>query len=185
MRYLIGVILAILIIIFVIIKLLGGGGSNPPSNVSRNLVTYATTDTTMRYTVDSPVQANETHRQIVITVGQNQATLSVLKGYQGEVVRTKSYDNNSDAYANFLLALQRTGGYTLGDNNPDLQDDRGYCANGERFNYDIVNGDGSRIQHYWSTSCKQKTFKGDISAVQELFQNQIPDYDTLTNDVQL
>lgn len=181
MRYLIGVILAILIIIFVIIKLLSGGGN--PESTKKSLLDYADTDTTVRYVIDTPVQASAEHRQIVITVGKDVANLSVLKGYQGEVINSKNYDNNRDAYANFLLGLQRSGGYTQGNDSKSTLDERGYCATGDRYSYDIVDGNGNRIQHYWSTSCGPKTFKGKPGIVRELFREQIPDYDQLTQDI--
>jgi hypothetical protein len=55
MRYLIGVILAIVVIIFVIIKLLSGGGSDTTKQAP-DLISYANTDTSVRYTIDNPVQ---------------------------------------------------------------------------------------------------------------------------------
>lgn len=184
MKYLIGIVVAILIIIFVIIKLLSGG-SDQPMTKAQPLLHYANTNTLVRYTIDNPVQSNETHNDIIITVGKDQATLTVTQGYQGTVVRTQSYDNNQNAYANFLAALERTGGYTLGDTNKDTQDERGYCATGNRYSYDIVDGSGNLTQHLWATSCKQKTFKGSIDLVDRLFRDQIPDFNSLTNDVNI
>jgi hypothetical protein len=184
MRYLIGLVIFIFLVIFVIIKLLGGGGSEkkdlPPS-----LSTYANSSTTMRYTIDNPTQASETHRDVIIEVGSDVSTITVTKGYEGEVIRTASYPMNPNAYADFLLALERTGSYTVGNTDEKFKDERGYCATGNRYSYDIVDGNGSAIQHFWSTSCKQKTFRGDVKAVGRLFKAQIPDYDDLTKDVDL
>lgn len=182
MKYLIGIVVAILIIIFVIIKLLSGGSSQPATE-ARHLLQYAKTDTVVRYTIDNPVQANDSHKDIIVTVGKDQATLTVTQGYEGTVVRSKSYDNNENAYATLLAALERSGGYTLGNTDKDLQDERGYCATGDRYDYDIIDGSGNRIQHLWSTSCKDKTFKGNIDIVNNLFRAQIPDFDSLTSDV--
>jgi hypothetical protein len=81
------------------------------------------------------------------------------------------------------LALQHSGGYTLGNNDPALRDERGYCATGNRYSYDIVSGDGDRLQHYWSTSCSQKTFKGLPEIVRNLFTAQIPNFDDYTADI--
>jgi hypothetical protein len=184
MKYLIGLLLAIFVIIFVIIKLLSGG-SDTPKNAPRQLSSYANTDTTVRYVIDNPVQSNDGHRDIIVTVGRDQATLTITKGYQGEVISSKSYNNNEESYRNFLMALDRTAGYTLGDNSNLLKDERGYCGVGERFSYDIVDGSGSEIQHLWSTSCKQKTYKGNVGVTSQLFELQIPDYDNLVSDVVL
>jgi hypothetical protein len=182
MRYLIGLVVFILLVIFVIIKLLSGGSSDktelPPS-----LASYANTSTTVRYTIDNPTQASETHRDIIIEVGSNVATLTVTKGYEGEIVRTQSYNMNSNAYADFLLALDRSGGYTLGNTDKKVADERGYCATGNRYIYEIIDGSGNKVQHLWSTSCKEKTFKGLPKVVNELFEKQIPNFGDLVDDV--
>jgi hypothetical protein len=185
MRYLIGLLLAIFVIIFVIIKLLSGGGSDTPKNAPPQLSSYANTDTTVRYVIDNPVQSNDGHRDVIVSVGRDQATLTITKGYQGKVISSKSYANNENSYRNFLMALDRTAGFSLGEDSDKLKDERGFCATGERYSYDVVDGSGSAIQHFWSTSCKQKTYKGNPGVTAELFELQIPDYDTLTGDVVL
>jgi hypothetical protein len=45
--------------------------------------------------------------------------------------------------------------------------------------------DGNReVQRFWSTSCGgAATFKGKPAVVRELFQRQIPDYETLTSNI--
>ena len=184
MRYLIGLLVFIFIIIFVIVKLLTGGSSEKPA-LPPSLASYASTQTTVRYTIDNPVQAGQNHRDVVIEVGNTSAIITITKGYQGEVLKTKNYPMSEDAYADFLLALDRTGNFTVGNSDKSVQDQRGYCANGDRFSYDIVKADGSLIQHYWSTSCAEKTFRGKPDVVQQLFTAQIPDYDSLTEDIAL
>jgi hypothetical protein len=182
MRYLIGLVIFIFLIIFLIIKLLSGGGNKP--DLPPNLASYAHTATTVRYTIDNPVQAPQNHNDIVIEVGSSSADIKITSGYNGDIVKQQSFPMTDSAYENFLLSLDHSGGYTLGDNNSALKDERGYCANGNRFIYDIVSGDGSLIQHYWSTSCKEKTFKGLPDVVSRLFEVQIPDFEDYTADVQ-
>jgi hypothetical protein len=181
MRYLIGLVIFILLIIFLIIKLLSGGSHKPA--LPPSLSSYADTATTVRYTIDNPVQAAETHNDIVIEVGSSSADIKITKGYDGEVVKEQSFPMSNAAYANFLLSLQHSGGYTLGNTDPALADERGYCATGDRYSYDIVSGDGRRLQHLWSTSCKEKTFKGRPDVVRQLFTAQIPGFDDYTADV--
>jgi hypothetical protein len=182
MRYLIGVLVFIFLLIFLIIKLLSGGSGQkqplPPS-----LVSYATTDTTVRYIIDNPTQNDKTHRDIIITVGQDAATLTITGGYNGNIISSRSFDSNPNSYAAFLSGLDKTGQYTKGNTDSRYVDERGYCANGNRYSYDIVNGDGKRIQHLWSTTCGVKTFKGQPEEVSRLFRQQIPNFDDLTHDV--
>lgn len=184
MKYLIGLLVFIFIIIFVIVKLLTGGSSDKPA-LPPSLASYASTGTTVRYSIDNPVQAPETHRNVVIEVGNTSTIITITKGYQDEIIRTKSYPMSEEAYANFLLALDHTGNFTAGNSDKSVQDERGYCANGNRFSYDIVKDDGSLVQHYWSTTCGERTFKGKADAVQQLFTAQVPDYDALTEDIAL
>jgi hypothetical protein len=185
MRYLIGLLVTIAVIIFIIIRLLSGGGSPAPGAKPSDLVSLADTDSTVRLTLSNPVQAASTHREIQISVGREATDFVLYKGYSGDVVRSKTYDMNRAAYSDFLHALQVSGQYTKGNDDPAFADEHGYCATGDRYVYEIIDGDGNVSQHYWSTTCGQKTFRGNEDNVQKLFQLQVPDYFELTSDVEL
>lgn len=181
MRYFGGFLIAVGIIIVVLILIFRGGG---PEQKPLFLPDYAPTAAVAQYTIDGSVSNPETHRQIQITVGNSSAVLTVIKGYQGEVVRSQTYPMDQAAYEAFLYALQRSG-YTEGDNDQKLADERGYCPTGQRYIYEMLNGD-KQLLRYWSTSCgSTKTFKGNDAIVRRLFIKQIPDYDTLTSSVNL
>lgn len=184
MRYLIGLAVAIAVIIFIIIRLLSGGGSSAPGSGATDLLGLADTDSVVRLTISNPVQAASTHREIQITVGREATDFTLYKGYDGDVIRTKSYDMNEASYSDFLHALQVSGNYTKGNDDPAFADEHGYCATGDRYVYEIIDADGNVDQHYWSTSCGPKTFRGDADEVQKLFQLQVPDYFELTTDVE-
>ncbi|CAN5382533.1 hypothetical protein BH09PAT4_BH09PAT4_07890 [soil metagenome] len=183
MRYLIGLLVTIAVIIFVIIRLLSGGSSTP-SGQTQALASLATTDSVVRLTISNPVQASEKHREVRITVGRDLTDFALYKGYDESLVRTKTYSMNEASFANFLRALDLSGNYTKGNDDPALKDERGYCGLGDRYVYEILDGDGNVKQHYWSTSCGQKTFKGRADTVQTLFKKQVPDYFELTSDVE-
>jgi hypothetical protein len=182
MKYLIGLVIAIFVILFIIIRLLTGG-SRDAVPAPTPLSDYATTDTIVRYTVDNPVQAGQTHNDIIVSIGKNNANMTITRGYEGEVVSSKDYPMSTTSYKAFLMSLDRTGLYTKGVKDDALRDETGICATGERFIYEIVGSNEEKIQHLWSTSCGSKTFQGNIDAVQSLFQSQIPDYDALTQDI--
>jgi hypothetical protein len=60
-------------------------------------------------------------------------------------------------------------------------DDRGFCPQGERYNFEILNG-SKQIQNFWATSCGgQGTFKGNVPTVINLFMAQMPDYNNVIN----
>lgn len=182
MKYLIGLVIFIFLIIFIIIKLLTGGSGEKPK-LPPSLASYADTSTTVRYIIDNPVQATQNHHDIVIEVGSSSTDIKITQGYDGDVIKEQSFPMTEAAYDAFLRSLQHSGGYTLGNADSSLQDERGYCATGNRYSYDIVNGDGDRIQHYWSTSCNEKTFKGKADVVRDLFVSQVPNFDEFTNGI--
>src|SRR4051812_34231477 len=110
MKYLIGVLIFIFLLIFLIIKLLTGGSDSGSKLLPPNLITYANSDTTVRYIIDNPTQNDTTHRDIVITVGDSAATLTITGGYNGNVLSSHNFTSNPNSYAAFLAGLQTTGG---------------------------------------------------------------------------
>lgn len=185
MRYIVGFLIGIGLIVLtfiLIIRLFSGGDAPAPRRI--DLESYATTDTVVRLTADGPIVADPQHQQVRITVSRDVVLYERYQGYQGDVVDTKSYPNNSDAYASFLRALQLAG-YTQGDPQKP-KDERGYCPNGRRYVYEAI-GDGRGIMRWWSTSCggDQGNFEGRGGDIRRLFQKQVPDYATLTRGLSL
>ena len=183
-RYIVGFLLAvglIIIAIILIVRALSGGPSGPKP---LDLTSYANSDVTVQLTIDGPVSAATTHNGVIITVGNNEATLLVTQGYEGQIVRMKSYSTTANGYAVFLRALAFNG-FTKGDANPALRDERGQCALGARFIYEVLDAQGNSLQRYWHSTCGTGTFKGNSTVVRTLFTKQIPDYSSLTSGVAL
>lgn len=184
MRYFIGFMVVLGLVILLIILLLGGGGKHRAAIGTRNLVDYASTDAQVSMTIDGPVNAVSLHQQIRVTVDKNDVTFEQMSGYDGNVVNTQIFANTESAYNVYLHALGHAG-FTLGDNNPALRDESGYCALGDRYIFELTQ-DGKILERYWSTSCgNTKTYKGNLSLTLTLFQNQVPGYSNLTGNVQL
>lgn len=184
MRYLIGLLVIIAVMIFIIIRLLAGGSSGPEP-LPRDLTSYANTSTVVRMTIDNPVQATSAHRVIQITVGRDATDFTLFQGYERSVLNQKTYPMTTTAYAAFLRSLQFSGRFNDGNDDPALKDERGYCALGDRYVFEIIDDSGEVLQHFWATSCGEKTFKGEEEVVESLFMAQVPDYDTLVSDVEL
>lgn len=183
-RFLIGLLIGIglLVVVFIAIFHHSSGDTAPAPNASARMVDFATTDTKIRFTNDFPVNADQIHHEYVTVVGKDQATFTIEQGYQGQILRSQTYNNNSAAYAEFLRALQLVG-YTNGDPKSKLTDERGACPTGHRYIFEIVNG-SQVTQRYWSTSCGNiGNFKGKTGAILDLFRRQVPDYDKLTSDI--
>lgn len=183
-RYIVGFLLAVGLIVLVIILIVRALSGGPGGSKPLDLPSYANSDVTVQFTIDSPVAAATTHHDIVMTVGNSEATLLVTQGYEGQIVRMKSYSTSINGYTSFLRALNFNG-FTKGNSDPNLRDERGQCALGDRFVYEVLDAQGNALQHYWYTSCGTGTFKGNAAVIRALFTRQIPDYATLTNDVQL
>lgn len=185
-KYIIGILAGLglfILVIVVLVKVLTGGSSTSKSQ-ALDLNSFSNTDTTVQMTIDGPITANQTHQALRITVGQSQGEIQIIHGYEGRVVQTKSYDNNSASYNAFLHALTLSG-YALGSSDPKLKDQNGYCPDGDRYIF-TVNRDGKELQHYWATSCgHQGNYKGSVGQTLDLFQKQIPDYDNLTTNVNI
>ncbi len=186
MRYITGILIAIglvILTIILIIKAFSGGGSTSNAPAQIDLNSYASTSAVMQMTIDGPVNADKTHSQIRVTVGRDETTLDIMKGYQGSVVSTKTFANNQAAYTQFLHALN-VAGFTKGNVDPNVRDERGYCPNGERFIFEAVSG-GQDVMRWWKTSCAEGNFRGKSDVIRSLFKAQVPDYNMLTVKAQL
>jgi len=178
MRYFLGFLAAIGLIVLVFILVLRGfSGGKQPANKAV-LTDYASTETVMQLTLDGPVNADQNHERVRISVGRTINTIEIMKGYENKVVDSRIYPNNEEAYGNFLRSLQLLG-YTKGNADPKLADERGVCPLAQRYVYEIVSGDAT-VQRFWNGSCGGGTFGGNANNVRALFKQQIPDYSQLT-----
>ncbi|HEX8227283.1 MAG TPA: hypothetical protein VF572_05440 [Candidatus Saccharimonadales bacterium] len=179
MKFIIGFLITIGLLIFVFVLIFRGGGDEA-APTQKQLVDYANTNVVVQMTTRGPVQADQSHKESRITVGSTETVLETFAGYQGNLMTTRSYPNNPEAYADFLRALQLNG-YTNGVTDKSLADERGFCATGKRYVMSVKDG-GRDIQRFWSTSCNgTATFKGKTTVIRSLFIAQVPDYNTLVD----
>lgn len=185
MRYIVAALIAIgLIILFVILLLraIFGGGGEAPVEQRINLADYENTGVIMRLMTEGPINANELHRQVYIEVGRDNNKIQLVHGYQGEVVRQEQVNSNSSAYGSFLRAIDLLG-YTNGNKSKAVADYRGHCPFGNRYIFQIMDGNDVK-QQFWSTSCgNEGSFRGQADQVVQLFQAQIPGYNDITQDL--
>lgn len=174
MRYFLGFLAAIGLVVLVFVLILRGLGGGSKQSVEVKLTDYAATDTVMQLTIDGRVVANQQHYAARVTVGRAESKIEIIQGYQGQVIDTKTYPNNEESYGTFLRALDLLG-YTKGKLDPKLSDERGVCPTGQRYIFEIVTG-SANVQRFWKSSCGEGNFKGNSSAIRNLFRAQIPDY---------
>lgn len=186
MRYFFGFLIAIGLIIFIIILMFGGGGKSKADLLvtGKVLESFSTSDAQVSLTIDGPVNADQTHQQVKITVDNTEVVYQQISGYNGSVVNSQVYPNTEASYYNFLRAIG-FGGFQHGDTDKTMRDERGRCPLGSRYIFDM-NQDGNSLEHFWATTCSiPKTYLGNLPGVVQLFQQQVPDYSTLTSDLQI
>jgi hypothetical protein len=191
-RYLIGIFLTIGLIILLIILLVGGNddggkGSNKAKVplTSKELISYANTDSEVRLFVDGPINSVQEHQQAQITVSKENTKYEQRRGYNGQVEKMYNFANTETSYSEFLHALAYLG-YTKGETKSELRDENGYCPKGSRYVFEIFNN-GKSISRLWATSCGKKlaTYQGSVDSTLALFYAQVPDYRKLNKDFDL
>ena len=184
MRYYIGFLIAAGLIILLIFLLFRGGGKPNVPVTPKTLVSYANTNAQASLTIDGPVNADQLHQQVRITVDNTEVTFEQIQGYNGSVVSQQQFSGNQNAFDVFLHALDYAG-FTNGNTSKALSDERGYCALGDRYIFELSQN-GNNIERYWATSCgKPKTYLGNLNLTLNLFQAQVPGYSDLVQNVRL
>src|ERR1700729_3669720 len=132
MRYFTGFLIAIgLIVLLFVIILKSGGNSGGAPQKQINLANYASSDAVTQLTIGGPINADQTHVQVQISVGQTETMFQILNGYQGTVQNSKTFSNNQNSYSAFLQALA-VAGFTKGST-VNIPDKQGYCPTGDRY----------------------------------------------------
>ena len=183
MRYIVGVIAVVLIMFFGIIWAVNRGGDNG-GDESVDLSQYVDRDGRVVFTHYGKVVGQQERRAVRVTVTREERVIEVLQGYDEQVIRTQTYPNIDAAYAEFIMSLHRAG---YANEKEAEEDPSGFCPLGNRYTYELDDGNEAEVLNLWSTSCsgREGTFAGDPPTVRRLFQLQIPNYNDLTRDVRL
>lgn len=146
--------------------------SSTTTTPTKSLVNYATTDAEFVMLIDGPVESDQTHQSLRITVSRDQNVIQLMNGYEGQVVNQQSFASNSTAYAAFLKSLDKAG-FAKKALTTVSSDERGYCPLRNRFVYTIEEN-GAQKQRVWTTSCGIGNYAGTQSLTRRLFIDQIP-----------
>lgn len=147
-------------------------GSSSTSTPQQSLVSYATTDAEFVMLIDGPVQSDQTHQSLRITVARDQNVIELMNGYEGQVVSQESFASNSVAFAAFLKSLDKVG-FSQPVSKSVSADERGVCPFRNRFIYSITQN-GTEKRRAWTTTCNTGNYAGVQSSTRLLFINQIP-----------
>jgi hypothetical protein len=182
-RYILGILGVIAVFILLIILILSLRPNDPSSTRTDTpvpkLADVADSETAIRYVNDGPINAEENHRQVRIVIDKNKRAIDILTGYQGTVLATQTFDNNKEAFTEFLAALDRAG-FTI-KRNSKLDSEAGICPAGNRYVFELYNSpNNSSFKPFrrWQTSCGlQGNFGGTVTTIRSLFKAQIPNYE--------
>lgn len=186
-RYIIGFIIFLALIFFGVKLFQSATKSSAPKTTPAKAISlpdYASTTAQVRFIQDGPINSNEKHRTIQITIGRDQRTIDIIQGYEGNMLNTQTLTNNQTSYNVFLNALNNVG-FMRQKKTVKNTDETGQCPLGFRFTYQLMNtGSSDTDKTTWSTSCGSLgTFAGNASMVMSLFQRQIPEYQKLTQSI--
>jgi hypothetical protein len=169
-------------------RVIFGGGSAQPAVVDVSKQALLNTDTghSVQMTVRGPIVADENFRSYRVVVDANGRSLTTYSGYLDQPIDSKALGNNTQAYEEFVYALDRANlvkGVPL-ENEKD--DTRGICATGRVYEFEVIDS-GSVVKRLWTSTCKGSpgSFKGSVTQVQNLFLQQIPDNRTLLKNIDL
>lgn len=182
MRYFIGFLLSIgvVVVAFILILHIFSGGS---SKKTSPLIHYANTDTTVQFTELGPYVADQSFQGFRIDVGASETVIQTLQGYQETITNTQTFNNNETGFADFLSALD-VAGFQKGNPSPPKSDSRGYCATGTTYVFEVLTDSGTS-QRWWWTSCGEGNFQGSPQRVISLFEQQVPNFEQITANLNL
>ncbi len=160
-----------------------GGRSSQPGvsaeDLKRAQVTTVHSGRSVRMTVYGPIVANEERESYEVTVTTTTRRFAAYQGYNQSQIAASDYDNTYEGYQQFVYALARADfdkDRTVTDTE---KDDRGACATGRRYVYELFEN-GDLVRRAWTTTCNKTKgdFGGSNKLAAALFNKQIPDFTT-------
>lgn len=188
MKYILGVLAVIIVLFASIFWIVTSGPDDPRPEVAGDqpveLTDYADSGATAIYHVSGEIIAEELHREVRISVNRNQRVFELLSGYDGNVIRRATFSNTGDAFNEFIYAIDLAG--FANEQEARYESMSGVCPKGERTEY-ILQENNEELSRTWSSSCRRAdgTLAGDRGLIEDLFEDQIPEYRDLTRGERL
>lgn len=143
----------------------------------REALLNTSTGRSVQMTVRGPIVADESFTSYRVSVSNSEREMSVYKGYIEEQTNGKKLGNNTQAYEQFVYALDKANmaKATGAAEDDELGDLRGICARGYVYEFATVSG-GNEDKKLWTSTCDGS--KGNLGAskdqLSQLFLSQIP-----------
>jgi hypothetical protein len=168
--------------------LFGGDNSSEPAptNAGKQALTSTLADRSVRMTVRGPIVASENFHSYTVTVSPDTRNMTTYVGYIGEQVDSSQLPNTTQAYEQFVYALDRANMMEGTPLSGGANDTRGICASGSIYEFEVLQGTNS-IQRLWTSTCDGSagSLDANLSQVRNLFRAQIPSFSALAGKVRL
>ena len=133
-------------------------------------------------TVRGPIVAEEAFTTYRIQISNSERSMDVYKGYLEEQTNGKTLGNNTQAYEEFVYALDKANMMKerSGASDNELDDLRGICARGYIYEYSVFSAD-NEVEKRWTSTCdgSKGTLNASTDQLSGLFLAQIPDSNEL------
>lgn len=169
----------------------GNSSSSPsvtkPEDIGKEALLSTLANRSVTMVVRGPIVADEKFHSYKITVSPDSRNMTTFRGYLDEKVETSQLYNNTQAYTQFVYALNREKLMNASPLEGESNDTRGVCPLGVLYEFSVVK-DKETIRKLWTTSCSNArgSLKVDsLKKVTRLFKKQIPEFDKLSSKVKL
>lgn len=135
------------------------------------------TGRSVQLTVRGPIVADENFMSYRITASNTERSMNVYRGYIEEQTGGKTLANNTQAYEQFVYALDKANMVETRNvaNDDEARDLRGICARGYVYEYAVLSG-GNEVNKLWTSTCEgsRGTLNASKDQLNQLFLAQIP-----------
>ncbi|HRJ06719.1 MAG TPA: hypothetical protein PK096_01835 [Candidatus Saccharibacteria bacterium] len=152
------------------------------TDVGRESLLKTDESRSVQMTVRGPIVADENFTSYRIEISPSERDMDVYKGYLEDRTNGKSLSNNTQAYEQFVFALDKAN-MMKGENSEDSEatdDLRGICATGYVYEFAVLEA-RSEVKRLWTSTCDGSP--GSLQASKEqladLFLAQVPGADDL------
>lgn len=156
-----------------------GNDTEQTSQVSedRDALLNTSTGRSVTMTVRGPIVAEEEFTSYRISASNSERSMKVYKGYLEEETNGKTLGNNTQAYEQFVYALDKANMVETRNaaNDDELKDLRGICARGFVYEYAVLSG-GNEVKKLWTSTCdgSKGTLNASTDQLNQLFLAQVP-----------
>lgn len=183
-------LITIIVIVLIIVAIVSigraiFGGDSETADVEtdrgRTELLKTGSDHSVSLTVRGPIVADENFKSYRILISPDSRSMDVYTGYLDENDRSRSFDNNTEAYEEFVYALDKANMMKGVEPVDEDQDDlRGVCAAGFVYEYAVLVND-EPVKHLWTSTCggSKGSLNASVSQLNDLFFEQIPGSDDL------